>query len=105
LAVLQEAVESMFTSIELWILRDKQQQEPLDYLFIVSFFCFFYQDELSGMFIDFFEAGVDTVSSTISWIFLYLSKHPEIQEKCRQEIVNNLGKQVWNVKWTYDTFS
>ena len=32
-------------------------------------------------------AGHDTTSSAMQWMFYYLAKHPDIQEKCRQEAV------------------
>eukprot|EP00117_Sycon_ciliatum_P041032 scpid50148/ scgid30075/ Leukotriene-B4 omega-hydroxylase 3; Cyp4f-14; Cytochrome P450 4F14; Cytochrome P450-LTB-omega; Leukotriene-B4 20-monooxygenase 3 len=31
--------------------------------------------------------GHDTTSSAMQWMFYYLAKHPDIQEKCRQEAV------------------
>ena len=38
-------------------------------------------------FADLFEAGGETVGSTLSWVLLYLALNPEAQEKCYQEIL------------------
>ena len=40
---------------------------------------------------DLFLAGVDTTATTLTWLVLYLSKHPEIQKKMRDEIDDVLG--------------
>ena len=37
---------------------------------------------------DLFMAGGETSSTTLLWAFLFLVKHPEVQEKCRDEIRN-----------------
>ena len=49
------------------------------------------RDDLIGICLDFFEAGGDTVGSTLSWVFLYMALYPEEQEKCYNEIVKQLG--------------
>ena len=41
-----------------------------------------------------FVAGTETTTSTITWVLFYLMKHPEIQEKLRQEIEKVIGKWV-----------
>ena len=35
---------------------------------------------------DLFSAGSETTSTTLRWALLYMILHPEIQEKCRNEI-------------------
>jgi len=36
-------------------------------------------------------AGSETTSSTLNWALLYLTMHPDVQEKVHQEIVSVLG--------------
>ncbi|XP_068117909.1 cytochrome P450 2D17-like isoform X3 [Hyperolius riggenbachi] len=38
--------------------------------------------------VDLFVAGTETTSSTLEWGLLYMMLHPDIQEKCREEIDN-----------------
>ncbi|XP_078268933.1 steroid 17-alpha-hydroxylase/17,20 lyase [Rhinoraja longicauda] len=40
---------------------------------------------------DIFGAGVETTSTTIAWIILYLLHHPQVQTKIQEEIENNIG--------------
>ncbi|XP_036363004.1 cytochrome P450 2B4-like isoform X2 [Octopus sinensis] len=46
--------------------------------------------------IDIFVAGTDTTATSLSWVFLYMAKYPDIQEKCREEIqkVTNLNRPI-----------
>ncbi|XP_035388245.1 cytochrome P450 2C15-like [Electrophorus electricus] len=46
----------------------------------------FDEEQLVGMVIDLHGAGTDTTSNTLLTAFLYLMTHPDIQEKCQQEI-------------------
>uniref|UniRef100_A0A4W4EQ96 Cytochrome P450, family 2, subfamily X, polypeptide 9 n=1 Tax=Electrophorus electricus TaxID=8005 RepID=A0A4W4EQ96_ELEEL len=48
--------------------------------------CSFDEEHLVGMVIDLHGAGTDTTSNTLLTAFLYLMTHPDIQEKCQQEI-------------------
>jgi len=41
--------------------------------------------------INLFAAGSDTTSTSLSWSFLYLLKHPSVMEKIRQEISSVVG--------------
>ena len=41
---------------------------------------------------DMFIAGTETSSTTLKWILLYLSLYPEIQTKCREEILKVLDQ-------------
>ena len=43
---------------------------------------------------DLFMAGGETSSTALLWAFLFLVKHPEVQEKCRDEIRNVMLKHV-----------
>ena len=35
---------------------------------------------------DLFRAGTDTTATTLSWSFMYLAKHQDIQKQVREEI-------------------
>ena len=39
---------------------------------------------------DLFFAGTETTSTSLTWAFLFFIKHPDIQDKCRQEILKVL---------------
>ena len=43
--------------------------------------------DLVGCLVDLFAAGTETTSTTLSWALLYLIHNPDIQERCRQEII------------------
>ena len=49
------------------------------------------RDDLIGICADFFEAGGETVGSTLSWLFLFMALHPDAQEKCYVELREILG--------------
>ncbi|XP_021961978.1 cytochrome P450 2J5 isoform X2 [Folsomia candida] len=55
----------------------------------------FYKDvgnrQLIGVIKDLFEAGSESSSTTLSWIFLYLSTFPEVQKKLQEEIDTVVG--------------
>ncbi|XP_071779475.1 cytochrome P450 2D15-like [Centroberyx gerrardi] len=46
----------------------------------------FSEDQLYSYILDLHFAGTDTTSNTLLTAFLYLSTHPQIQERCQQEI-------------------
>ncbi len=50
--------------------------------------------DLIGLCMDFFEAGGETVGSTMAWVLQYLALHQEEQEKCHQEIKDTIGEKV-----------
>ena len=50
------------------------------------------RDDLIGICQDFFEAGGETVGSTLSWLFLFMALHQEAQEKCYSELHEKLGR-------------
>ncbi|ELU05557.1 hypothetical protein CAPTEDRAFT_164179 [Capitella teleta] len=51
----------------------------------------FNDEQLSHFIADLFLAGAETTATTLGWAYLYMAEHPEIQEKCFQEIYNVLG--------------
>ena len=51
------------------------------------------EEQLVGMITDFFEAGGETVGTTLSWIILFLVLNQDVQRRCREEIDNSgIGK-------------
>ncbi|KAM6926541.1 cytochrome P450 2D15-like [Lycodopsis pacificus] len=51
----------------------------------------FSEDQLCAYILDLHFAGTDTTANTLLAAFLYLMNHPQIQERCQQEIDNVLG--------------
>lgn len=51
----------------------------------------FNEQDLVGLCMDFFEAGGETVGSTLNWMVLFFALYPEVQEKCYQEVKSVLG--------------
>ncbi|UYV81845.1 CYP302A1 [Cordylochernes scorpioides] len=45
------------------------------------------------MIMDMFLAGIDTTSYSIGYLLYNLAIHPEIQEKCRQEVMEAMGSE------------
>ena len=51
----------------------------------------FNTEQLATICLDFFQAGSETSSTTLSWAVLYLTLYPDVQNKCWLEINENLG--------------
>ena len=51
-------------------------------------------EQLVTLCLDFFLAGSETSSTTLSWAVLYLTCYPDVQKKCRDEIEQHLGDQL-----------
>ena len=49
-------------------------------------------EHLVVMCLDFFMAGAETSSTTLSWAMMYLALNPDVQDKCYQEI-QSLGEK------------
>ena len=49
------------------------------------------EEDVFMVIMDTFNGGLHTGSSALLWAILYLTNHPEIQEKCRNEIKNIVG--------------
>ena len=52
------------------------------------------REDLMGMCMDFFEAGGDTVGSTLSWVFMFMALHQDDQDKCYDELASHLGNVI-----------
>ncbi|XP_055378933.1 probable cytochrome P450 6a20 [Condylostylus longicornis] len=57
-------------------------------------------NEIAAQAYIFFLAGFETASTTLGFCVYELAKHPEIQQKCREEIENVYRKH--GEKWTYE---
>lgn len=44
--------------------------------------------------LDFFQAGAETSSTTLLWLVMLMSLHPEVQTKCQKEVDNHLGEKL-----------
>ena len=43
--------------------------------------------------LDFFQAGAETTSTTLLWAMQLMAVHPQVQEKCQNEIDRHLGSK------------
>ncbi|XP_068098545.1 cytochrome P450 4A6-like isoform X2 [Hyperolius riggenbachi] len=92
--------ESLKKESELEKIKQKKHQDFLDILL-----CAKYEngkglsdEDLRAEVDTFMFAGHDTTATSLSWIFYCLAKHPEHQEKCREEITEVLGDRN-TVEW------
>nr|ATG29929.1 CYP75B115 [Taxus chinensis] len=49
--------------------------------------------DMKALLLDLFTAGTDTSSSTVEWAITELIRHPDIMEKCRQELDTMVGTE------------
>ena len=54
---------------------------------------YFNEEQLRWVLFDLFIAGIDTTSTTIHWIFSFLSAHPQCQVRAQQEVDQVLGTE------------
>jgi len=52
----------------------------------------FHEEQLVAAIRDFYVAGTETTATSLTWVLLFLSKHPEKQKKLQQEIDKVLGQ-------------
>ena len=50
-------------------------------------FVYFLDGMIFQSIMDLFFAGTETTSTSLLWIFYFFIKHPDVQEKCRQEVL------------------
>ena len=51
-------------------------------------------DQLVAICYDFFLAGAETSSTTLAWAILFMTLHPEVQERVAEEITSHLGSRL-----------
>ncbi|XP_062871968.1 cytochrome P450 2B4-like isoform X2 [Trichomycterus rosablanca] len=51
----------------------------------------FHEENLVMSTSDLFLAGTETTSTTLRWGFIFMMTHPEVQERCHEEIIRVLG--------------
>ncbi|XP_036447059.1 cytochrome P450 2B4-like [Colossoma macropomum] len=51
----------------------------------------FHEDNMIMSTADLFLAGTDTTATTLRWGLIYMMDHPDVQERCHEEIVRVLG--------------
>ncbi|KAK9401434.1 cytochrome P450 2J2-like [Crotalus adamanteus] len=49
------------------------------------------EENLVQCILDFFFAGIDSILATLTWVLLFLTNHPDIQEKVKKEIEDVFG--------------
>ncbi|XP_039196501.1 cytochrome P450 2J2-like isoform X2 [Crotalus tigris] len=49
------------------------------------------EENLVQCILDFFFAGIDSILATLTWVLLFLTNHPHIQEKVKKEIEDVFG--------------
>ena len=47
-------------------------------------------EQLIAICMDFFQAGSETTSTTLSWVVMYLALYPIVQEKCQKEVYDTI---------------
>jgi len=50
-------------------------------------------EELCSIIFDFFSAGTETSSTTMKWAVLFLTINQEVQQRCRDEVMDVLGEE------------
>ncbi|MGH0120230.1 UNVERIFIED_CONTAM: hypothetical protein FKN15_056555 [Acipenser sinensis] len=75
--------ENLRDFLDTYILEmDKQKSDPETT---------FFEENLFPTIADLFLTGTDTTATTLRWGLLYMSQYPEVQERCHQEMVREVG--------------
>nr|AIL94133.1 cytochrome P450 CYP3041A2 [Tigriopus japonicus] len=51
----------------------------------------FHKEQLVTVCLDFFQAGAETSSTTLTWFVMFMALNPDVQERCFQEIKQIIG--------------
>uniref|UniRef100_A0A8B9L1H3 Uncharacterized protein n=1 Tax=Astyanax mexicanus TaxID=7994 RepID=A0A8B9L1H3_ASTMX len=51
----------------------------------------FHEENMAKSTADLFSAGTETTANTLRWGLIYMMEHPDVQERCHEEIVRVLG--------------
>eukprot|EP00091_Calanus_sinicus_P017336 TRINITY_DN3743_c0_g1_i5.p1 TRINITY_DN3743_c0_g1~~TRINITY_DN3743_c0_g1_i5.p1 ORF type:complete len:349 (-),score=66.23 TRINITY_DN3743_c0_g1_i5:512-1558(-) len=57
----------------------------------------FTKGDLATCMLDFLHAATETSATTLKWIVLYLTVYPEVQERCRKEIISLRGSSLCSI--------
>ena len=76
---------------EIYELDFGDSQEPRDFIDVYLQANKFDTEDLEGVLLDLFLAGIETTSTTLLWAIKLLALYPKIQEKCLNEIEDILG--------------
>lgn len=49
------------------------------------------ENHMKGMVMNMYTTAVESVTNTLNWAFVYLSKYPSVQEKVYEEIIKVIG--------------
>ena len=55
------------------------------------------EKHLEILLMDFFQAGIETVNSTLCWAVLLLAKHPDVQTRLQSDLDRLLGTN--SLRW------
>lgn len=74
-----------FLDMYILVTRDPKSEEDTE---VIT------KDNMLRIILELFIVGVETTATTLSWAFLFMSEHPHVQQKCQQEIEDNLGDKL-----------
>ena len=58
---------------------------------LIYYYYYFLEWQLLWLVSDLFIAGGETTITNLRWAILCLANFPEIQQRCRQELIDNVG--------------
>ena len=95
-----DCIEQMREIMQILIvdhLKDIDYDNPRDFMDIFLAQCDinsnFDEEQLIATCNDFFIAGAETTSTTLSWAVLFMTIHPNVQSQCKAEIFEQIGSR------------